>query len=194
MRAGSLATKFHHRMRGPIGSEIIITVVRQGTPEPFDVSIIRDTIKLTAVKGRVVGAHLLAPHAGEMVHELALAVHQGVRLDELADVFSSLFLRGLLLRPSDHRVVLVEPLLFPSELRWCVAEALLHRLHLVQIGRRRGITVLEQHPHAPFAFAQQQHARGAARHGAGLCGRHGRRAAGARREGEGGRVGDPALL
>ncbi|MGB4907818.1 MAG: S41 family peptidase, partial [Tabrizicola sp.] len=43
------------KMRGPIGSEIIITVVRQGTPEPFDVSIIRDTIKLTAVKGRVVG-------------------------------------------------------------------------------------------------------------------------------------------
>ena len=42
-------------MRGPVGSEIIITVVRQGTPEPFDVSIIRDTIKLTAVKGRVVG-------------------------------------------------------------------------------------------------------------------------------------------
>ncbi|WP_225026254.1 S41 family peptidase [Xinfangfangia pollutisoli] len=42
-------------MRGPIGSEIIITVVRKGTPDPFDVSIIRDTIKLTAVKGRVVG-------------------------------------------------------------------------------------------------------------------------------------------
>jgi len=42
-------------MRGPIGSEIIITVVREGTPEPFDVSIIRDTIKVTAVKGRVVG-------------------------------------------------------------------------------------------------------------------------------------------
>jgi carboxyl-terminal processing protease len=43
------------KMRGPIGSEIIITIVREGTPEPFDVSIIRDTIKLTAVKGRVVG-------------------------------------------------------------------------------------------------------------------------------------------
>jgi carboxyl-terminal processing protease len=42
-------------MRGPIGSEIIITVVREGTPEPFDVSIIRDTIKITAVRGRVVG-------------------------------------------------------------------------------------------------------------------------------------------
>jgi carboxyl-terminal processing protease len=42
-------------MRGPIGSEIIITVVREGTPEPFDVSIIRDTIKLTAVRGKTVG-------------------------------------------------------------------------------------------------------------------------------------------
>ncbi len=43
------------KMRGPVGSEIIITVVREGTPEPFDVSIIRDTIKLTAVKGRTEG-------------------------------------------------------------------------------------------------------------------------------------------
>ncbi|MFN4156794.1 MAG: S41 family peptidase [Gemmobacter sp.] len=42
-------------MRGPVGSEIIITVVRQGTAEPFDVSIIRDTIKLTAVRTRAVG-------------------------------------------------------------------------------------------------------------------------------------------
>ena len=39
-------------MRGPVGSEIVITVVREGTPEPFDVSIIRDTIKLTAVRAR----------------------------------------------------------------------------------------------------------------------------------------------
>ncbi|WP_103258456.1 S41 family peptidase [Tabrizicola aquatica] len=43
------------KMRGPVGSEIIITIVREGEPEPFDVSIIRDTIKLTAVRGRVVG-------------------------------------------------------------------------------------------------------------------------------------------
>ncbi|SEO01089.1 carboxyl-terminal processing protease [Gemmobacter aquatilis] len=42
-------------MRGEVGSEIIITVVREGVADPFDVSIIRDTIKLTAVKGRVVG-------------------------------------------------------------------------------------------------------------------------------------------
>jgi len=42
-------------MRGPVGSEIIITVAREGVDEPFDVSIIRDTIKLTAVSTRVEG-------------------------------------------------------------------------------------------------------------------------------------------
>jgi carboxyl-terminal processing protease len=42
-------------MRGPVGSEIIITVVREGVEDPFDISIIRDTIKLVAVRSRVVG-------------------------------------------------------------------------------------------------------------------------------------------
>ena len=43
------------RMRGPVGSKIVITVVREGIDEPFDVSIIRDTIKLTAATVRAVG-------------------------------------------------------------------------------------------------------------------------------------------
>ncbi|MEE9387218.1 MAG: S41 family peptidase [Paracoccaceae bacterium] len=42
-------------MKGPIGSEIIITVVREDVDEPFDVSIVRDTIKLTAVRSRAEG-------------------------------------------------------------------------------------------------------------------------------------------
>lgn len=42
-------------MRGPVGSEIVITVVRDGVEDPFDISIIRDTIKLTAVRSRVEG-------------------------------------------------------------------------------------------------------------------------------------------
>ncbi|MEM9579245.1 MAG: S41 family peptidase [Pseudomonadota bacterium] len=42
-------------MRGPVGSEIVITVVREGEAEPFDVSIVRDTIKLTAVRSRTEG-------------------------------------------------------------------------------------------------------------------------------------------
>ena len=43
------------KMRGPVGSEIVLTIVREGVADPFDVSIIRDTIKLTAVRSRVVG-------------------------------------------------------------------------------------------------------------------------------------------
>ncbi|NKB28621.1 MAG: PDZ domain-containing protein [Rhodobacteraceae bacterium] len=42
-------------MRGPVGSEIIITLVREGVDDPFDISIIRDTIKLTAVRTRTEG-------------------------------------------------------------------------------------------------------------------------------------------
>ncbi len=45
-------------MRGPVGSEIVITVVREGEDgpqEPFDVTIVRDTIKLTAVRTRTEG-------------------------------------------------------------------------------------------------------------------------------------------
>lgn len=46
-------------MRGPVGSEIIVTIAREGEPEPFDVSIIRDTIKLTAVRSRTEGDTLV---------------------------------------------------------------------------------------------------------------------------------------
>lgn len=42
-------------MRGPVGSEIVITIVREGEQEPFDVSIIRDTIELTVVRSRTEG-------------------------------------------------------------------------------------------------------------------------------------------
>ncbi len=42
-------------MRGPVGSEIVITVVREGVDEPFDISIIRDRIRLTAVRTRLEG-------------------------------------------------------------------------------------------------------------------------------------------
>jgi len=42
-------------MRGPVGSEVVITVAREGEEQPFDVVIIRDTITLTAVRTRVQG-------------------------------------------------------------------------------------------------------------------------------------------
>ncbi|MGF1446056.1 MAG: S41 family peptidase [Pikeienuella sp.] len=43
------------KMRGPVGSEIIITISREGAEEPFDVSIIRDVITIRAVRARVEG-------------------------------------------------------------------------------------------------------------------------------------------
>ncbi len=42
-------------LKGPAGSEVVITVVREGQPEPFDVPIIRDTIELTAARSRLEG-------------------------------------------------------------------------------------------------------------------------------------------
>src|SRR5690606_24929003 len=43
------------KMRGPVGSEIKITILREGEKEPFDLTITRDTIKLTVVKTRIEG-------------------------------------------------------------------------------------------------------------------------------------------
>ncbi|MFN4102666.1 MAG: S41 family peptidase, partial [Pararhodobacter sp.] len=42
-------------MRGPVGSEITITILREGETEPFDLTMARDTIKLTVVRTRVEG-------------------------------------------------------------------------------------------------------------------------------------------
>ncbi len=42
-------------MRGPVGSEIVITVVREDVAEPFDITIIRDRIRLTAARARLEG-------------------------------------------------------------------------------------------------------------------------------------------
>tara|TARA_R110002096_G_scaffold57509_2_gene145797 strand:+ start:23001 stop:24323 length:1323 start_codon:yes stop_codon:yes gene_type:complete len=42
-------------MRGPVGSEIIITIAREGVDEPFDIAIVRDTIEIKAVRARTEG-------------------------------------------------------------------------------------------------------------------------------------------
>ena len=41
-------------------------------------------ILIVTAKDRIVGAHALAPSAGELIHELALAIHFGAKLDELS--------------------------------------------------------------------------------------------------------------
>ncbi len=46
-------------MRGPVGSEIVITVAREGEDEPREISIIRDSINVTAVRSRVEGTSVV---------------------------------------------------------------------------------------------------------------------------------------
>jgi len=43
-------------------------------------------VVVTTKGGKVVGAHILAPSAGEMIHELAVAINEGMRLAELASL------------------------------------------------------------------------------------------------------------
>ena len=40
-------------MRGPVGSDITMTLQREGTPDPFDVKITRETITISPVKSRL---------------------------------------------------------------------------------------------------------------------------------------------
>ncbi|MFL0797521.1 MAG: S41 family peptidase [Cellvibrionaceae bacterium] len=42
-----------NQMRGPKGSDIILTIVREGEDQPFDVTLTRDTIKVQSVRSRV---------------------------------------------------------------------------------------------------------------------------------------------
>ena len=43
-------------------------------------------IVVVTAKGKLVGAHILAPSAGEMIHELAMGINQGMKLAELASL------------------------------------------------------------------------------------------------------------
>ncbi|MCI0508151.1 MAG: S41 family peptidase [Gammaproteobacteria bacterium] len=40
-------------MRGKVGTDILLTIVREGVDKPFEVTITRDTIKVQSVKGRI---------------------------------------------------------------------------------------------------------------------------------------------
>ena len=43
------------KMRGPVNTPITLTIVRKGKDEPFDVKIVRDVIRINAVKARAGG-------------------------------------------------------------------------------------------------------------------------------------------
>ena len=43
------------KMRGPVNTPISLTIIRRGKDEPFDVKIVRDVIRINAVKARLEG-------------------------------------------------------------------------------------------------------------------------------------------
>jgi len=80
-------------MRGPVGSEIIVTIAREGVAEPFDLSIIRDTIRLQAVRVRSEGDTVILRLTtfNEQTYpnlrdELAEAIEEMGGIDELGGV------------------------------------------------------------------------------------------------------------
>jgi pyruvate/2-oxoglutarate dehydrogenase complex dihydrolipoamide dehydrogenase (E3) component len=42
--------------------------------------------KLLTDRGRIVGAHIIAPHAGELIHELALAVQEKMKISKITSL------------------------------------------------------------------------------------------------------------
>ena len=40
-------------LRGPAGSKVVLTLVREGRPKPFDVTLARETIRVTSVRSRM---------------------------------------------------------------------------------------------------------------------------------------------
>lgn len=47
------AIKASEPLRGPAGSKVVLTLVREGKPKPFDVSLTRETIRVTSVRSRM---------------------------------------------------------------------------------------------------------------------------------------------
>ena len=43
------------KMRGPVDTPITVTVIRKGTPDPFDIKIVRDVIRINPVRAEVEG-------------------------------------------------------------------------------------------------------------------------------------------
>ena len=69
--------------------------LKHGEEHQFDVAQLDRAItdnnkagvaKILTNKGRIVGAHIIAPHAGELIHELALAIQEKMKIAKLTSL------------------------------------------------------------------------------------------------------------
>jgi carboxyl-terminal processing protease len=82
------------KMRGPVNTPITLTVVRKGRDEPFDVKIVRDFIRINAVKARAEGdiAYLKVTTFNEQTHANLVKAMDSLKKEIGADK-----LRGIIL-------------------------------------------------------------------------------------------------
>ena len=70
-------------IRGPAGSTVILSILRVGSPEPFDVSVTRDTITLSSVASHTVDG---SPHIGY----IRLSAYESATPGQLREALASL--------------------------------------------------------------------------------------------------------
>ncbi len=69
------------KMRGPVNTPITLTIVRKGKDEPFDVKVVRDVIRINAVKSRVDGddvAYIKVTTFNEQTHANMIKAMEGL--------------------------------------------------------------------------------------------------------------------
>jgi carboxyl-terminal processing protease len=72
-------------MRGPPGSEIVLTVMREGVEKPLRIIVVRDIIKVRSVRSRLLEeglaylrvSHFQSPTTNDMLKEIATLKEQG---------------------------------------------------------------------------------------------------------------------
>ncbi|MCB1451941.1 MAG: S41 family peptidase [Nitratireductor sp.] len=67
------------KMRGPVNTPIVLTVVREGADQPIDITIIRDVIKVRSVKYRVEGTDVGYLRVSSFTEQTYDNLEQGIK-------------------------------------------------------------------------------------------------------------------
>jgi carboxyl-terminal processing protease len=131
---GLTLTEAVKRMRGPVGTDILLTVIREGEAEPFDVTITRAVITVQSVRFRPEGdvAYIRITSFNE---QTTSGLRQG--MEELRDEIGAANLRGVVLDLRNNPGGLLDQAI-------SVSDAFLHRGEIVST-RARGNEDIERY-------------------------------------------------
>jgi len=80
------------KMRGPKGSDIVVTIGRSGEPQPFDLTITRDTIRVASVRERWLEPGYGYVRISQFQKETGADVRQAIERLQAADAIQGLVL------------------------------------------------------------------------------------------------------